>query len=87
MSLIDVIQTLSATVCAIAIVLWLFRLRHWPLTIAVVVSMVANIAFYASRTFNLFTPTELNLFSSVRVLLMVLIIAALPSTLKEQTLL
>ena len=86
MSLIDVIQTLSALVCAIAIALWLLRLRRWPLTISVIVSMLANISFYISRTLDLFTPAELNLFSSVRVLLMVLIIVALPSTLRDRVL-
>lgn len=87
MSLIDVIQTLSALTCLVAIAAWLLRLRRWPLTLAVVVAMVANIAFYLARTLSLLQPVDLNLFSSVRVLLMVLIIAALPATLCERTLL
>lgn len=83
MTLIDVIQTVSMAMALFAIGVWTIRLRHWPLTMAVVVTMLSNIAFYFARSFNWFSPTELNLFSSVRVMLMVVVIAAVPFSIER----
>jgi cytochrome b subunit of formate dehydrogenase len=83
MTLIDVIQTASMIMALFAIGSWSIRLRHWPLALAVVVAMLSNIAFYLARSFNWFTPSELNLFSSVRVLLMVVVIAVFPFSIER----
>lgn len=85
MTLIDVVQLISVSIAIAAMVIWCVRLRKWPLTLAVVVAMLTNVAFYLSRTFNLFTPQELNLFSSVRVLLMVVIIAVIPFSVERES--
>jgi hypothetical protein len=84
MTLIDVVQTISMTMALVAIGVWVIRLRHWPLTLAVTVAMLSNVAFYLARTFNWFSPTELNLFSSVRVLLMVTVIAVVPFSIERK---
>jgi hypothetical protein len=83
MTLIDVIQTASMAMALFAIGVWSIRLRRWPLTIAVVVSMLANLSFYTARQFNWFIPTDLNLFSSVRVFLMIVVIAVIPFSIER----
>jgi hypothetical protein len=85
MSLIDLIQFVSIVIACAAIVHWLLRMRHWPLTVAVIISMLANIGFYLARSFDWLTPPELNLYSSVRVLLMVAIIAVIPFSVKNRS--
>jgi hypothetical protein len=57
---------------------WLRRLRRWPLTLAVIVALLSNVAFLIARETKLFTTEDLNLFSLVRVLLLVAVIAVMP---------
>lgn len=74
MTLIDLIQTTSFFFALFGIGAWSVRHRKMPLTLAVIISMLFNIIFYLARSFNLLNPVELNLFSSIRVLLMVIIL-------------
>jgi uncharacterized membrane protein YoaK (UPF0700 family) len=83
LTFIDIVQTASLIGSLFAIGAWFIRLRRWPLIIAVVVAMLANVCFYVARTFNLFSPTDLNIFSAVRVLLMVIVIAAIPFSVRK----
>jgi hypothetical protein len=83
-TLIDVIQLSSLIVSLFAIGAWSIKLRRWPLTIAVLIAMLVNVAFYFARTLNWLVPTELNLFSAVRVLLLCVVIAAIPFSLEHK---
>ena len=57
---------------------WLRRLRRWPLTLAVIVALLSNVAFLIARETKLFSSDDLNLFSLVRVLLLVAVLAVIP---------
>jgi len=57
---------------------WLRRLRHWPLTVAVIVALLSNVVFLLARETKLFSSDDLNLFSLVRVLLLVAVLAVIP---------
>jgi uncharacterized membrane protein len=78
MALIDVIQLALTIISIYATVVWLRRMRKYPLTIVAIIALLFNVAFYMARACGLFTPTDLNLFSSVRVLFLIVLIAAIP---------
>ena len=84
--LLDIIQVIILIVSLVAAIRWLVILRKWPITIAVIVALLANFAFYSAVSFDALPQCDHNLISAVRVLLMVLVLAALPSTLEDRVL-
>ena len=79
---------LQLTIIAVAgfgIGVWLRRLRYWPLTVAVIIALLSNIIFLIARETKLFSPDDLNLFSLVRVLLLVVVIAVIPFSIEKNS--
>ena len=79
----DVISVLTAVVCLYGAYQWMRFVDSWPLRWAVVIALLINVVFIIARSTQLFTPQELNLFSAVRVLIMVLVLAVIPSSVKK----
>ena len=78
MTLNTLLQIIILAVSAFGIVAWLWRLRNWPLRIASVIALSSNATFLIVREIGLFTSSELNLFSLVRILLLVILISSVP---------
>ena len=78
MTLLSMIQLASAIISIYAAVVWVRKLRAWPLTLVAVIALLSNIVIYVVRERGLFTPADFDLFSSVRVLFMTMLIAATP---------
>lgn len=80
---IDAVSILTFLVCLYAIYAWLTGARSWPLRWAVIIAMFSNISFLIARTLGLFSPLDLNLFSAVRVLITVIVLAVIPSSVRR----
>ena len=78
MTLSTLLQIIVLAVSAFGIFAWLLRLRNWPLRIASVIALSSNVTFLIVRETGLFTSSELNLFSLVRILLLVILISSVP---------
>ena len=78
MTINTLLQIVLLGLSAFGIAAWLWRLRNWPLRIASVIALGANGSFLIIRETDLFTPSDLNLFSLVRILLLVVLIVAVP---------
>lgn len=83
LSLIDVVSVVTVFTCVYGAVRWLVSMRSWPLRWSVFIALMANLLFFVARWSGLFTPSDLNLYSAVRVLLTVLVVAAIPSSIKR----
>lgn len=80
-----VIQIVISGLSVAAIVTWLRHLRKWPIKWAVVAAMALNVLFYVALALDVI-GSEHNILSSVRVLLMVLLLAVLPEIIENRTL-
>lgn len=78
MTIIDLCSVATIAVCIAGACCWLKLMRDWPLRWSVVIALWSNLLFYSVRWSGLFAPADLNLFSAVRVLLTVLVLAAIP---------
>ena len=76
-------QIIILAASAFGIVAWLWRLRNWPLRVAAVVALLSNAAFIVVRETGLFTSSDLNAFSLVRILLLVVVIASIPFAVRK----
>ena len=83
---LDAVQIVTLILSTIGAVRWVVILRRWPITISVVIALLLNAVFYLAVSFDVLPRSDQNLISSVRVLIMVLIFVALPSTLRDRVL-
>ncbi len=83
---LDAVQIVTLILSTIGAVRWVVILRRWPITISVVIALLLNAVFYLAVSFDVLPSSDHNLISSVRVLIMVLIFVALPSTLRDRVL-
>ena len=84
MTINTVLQLSIIGLALFGIGVWLRRLRHWPLTLAVIVALLSNVVFLIARETRLFSSDDLNLFSLVRVLLLVVVIAVMPFSVRSE---
>lgn len=74
----DVIQFLIALACLHFAGAWAIRLRHWPMLVSVLAIAIYSVVFFFALRWKLFSAADLNLMSSIRTLLMAVIIGAIP---------
>lgn len=84
MKLIDVISIATIALCFYGLYNWLHYLPDWPLRVGVIIAILSNFAFLVVRFSGIFSPADLNLFSAVRVLLTVLMLAVIPPSVKNR---
>lgn len=77
---VDVVQLSTLVILGVGLLRWQNSHRRQPIMLAVIVVFGSNAAFIAAATFHWFDNVSLNLFSAVRVLLLALLLAAIPSS-------
>ena len=85
--IIDILQIASMVLSVYAAAVWLWHLRAWTLAKAVTLALLVNALFYLAVYNDWLLPSNHNLYSTVRVLVLVICLAALPSVIKDRTLL
>ena len=83
---LDAVQIVTLILSTIGAVRWVVILRRRPITISVVIALLLNAVFYLAVSFDVLPRSDHNLISRGRVLIMVLIFVALPSTLRDRVL-
>ena len=83
--LTDLTQLVSLIISIVAIFSWI-RLRSWPIRISIITAMALNIFFYLAVVFGFLPSPDHNLISAMARLLLVLVLAALPASIKDRTL-
>ena len=83
--LTDLTQLVSLIISIVAIFSWI-RLRSWPIRISIITAMALNIFFCLAVVFGFLPRPDHNLISAMARLLLVLVLAALPASIKDRTL-
>ena len=83
MSLNDIVQVLVVGLSLFGCVAWALRLRRWPLMIAALVALGFNVLFLLVRSAGIWTSSDLNQLSLVRIFLLTLVIASVPFSTHE----
>ena len=83
--LTDLTQLVSLIISIVAIFSWI-RLRSWPIRISIITAMALNIFFSLAVVFGFLPSPDHNLISAMARLLLVLVLAALPASIKDRTL-
>lgn len=83
MTLLDFVSIITAVACVYAIINWWRFMRSWPLFIGVMIAILSNLSFLFVRFFIDIAPSDLNLFSAVRVFITVIVLAVIPSSLRR----
>jgi hypothetical protein len=79
----DAINFLLFAISVFGIFAWAIRLRRWPLIYAAFVTLGLNIVFAVVKSAGLASPADLNLLSLVRVLLLTIVVAAIPFSVRK----
>lgn len=75
---IDLLQILIALASLHFAGAWAFRLKHWPMLISVLVCALFSAYFLLAYRWQFASNADLNLMSSLRTLLMAIIIGSVP---------
>ena len=83
MSLNDIVQVVIVVLSLFGIGAWALRLRRWPLMIAALVALGFNVLFLIVRSAGIWTSSDLNHLSLVRIFLLTLVIVSVPFSTHE----